>query len=380
MFTKGVVTNRDAWTYNFSRSRLEENMSRTITTYNELVDAYSNAEGSEPESFLLKDASRISWVANLVKDLGARRRGRFDASEVQIGNYRPFVKAWVYKQRQWIWSPYRTEATFPPDFQNMGIAIVGPGGGSPFSVLMLDVLPNFHSMDTGQVFPRYYLADAGRDTREGLFPASNEDRKIDAITDWALVDFRKSFGTDVTKEEIFFYTYGILHSPDYRAQFDADLRKMLPRIPKVKDFRAFSDAGRKLSELHLSYDTVEPYPLDEQCSVSASYRVEKMKYAKTGRIADKSTVIYNSGITVSGIPEEAHEYMLGSRSAIDWIIERYQVKTDKASGIANDPNDWAEEQGNPRYILDLLARIVTVSVETVKIVNALPPLELIDQS
>ena len=161
-------------------------------------------------------------------------------------------------------------------------------------------------------------------------------------------------------------------------RFGRDLKKLLPRIPKVKNFRAFSDAGRALSALHLGYETIEPYPLDEQRSVNASYRVEKMKYAKTGRVADKSTVVYNSGITVSGIPEEAHEYMLGSRSAIDWIIERYQVKTDKASGIVNDPNDWAEEQGNPRYILDLLARIVTVSVETVKIVKSLPPLDLVE--
>lgn len=144
-------------------------------------------------------------------------------------------------------------------------------------------------------------------------------------------------------------------------------------IPKVKEFRAFSEAGRKLSELHLNYETVEPYPLDEQRKVNATYRVEKMKYRKTGRITDKSTVIYNGGITVSGIPDEAHEYMLGSRSAIDWIIERYQVKTDKASGTVNDPNDWAQEQGNPRYIFDLLARI-----ETVKIVNSLPQLELFE--
>jgi predicted helicase len=177
---------------------------------------------------------------------------------------------------------------------------------------------------------------------------------------------------------VFFYLYGLLHSSAYRQQFASDLKKMLPRVPMVKDFRSFSDAGRLLSELHLNFETVDRYPLDEQRGVNASYRVEKMKYAKSGRVADKSTVIYNSGIIVSGIPEEAHEYMLGSRSAIDWIIERYQVKTDKASGIVNDPNDWAEEHGNPRYILDLLARIVTVSVETVKIVRSLPPLDIIE--
>lgn len=153
---------------------------------------------------------------------------------------------------------------------------------------------------------------------------------------------------------------------------------MLPRIPKVKDFAAFSKAGRKLCELHLNYETVERYLVTETMASGATLRVEKMRYLKRGRETDKTTIIYNSGITVSDIPVEAQEYMLGSRSALDWIIERYQVKTDRASGIVNDPNNWAEEQGNPRYILDLIARIVTVSVETVRIVKALPPLEVIE--
>ena len=247
--------------------------------------------------------------------------------------------------------------------------------------LMVNSIPDLGlaGISAVQFFPRYSFDERSED---GLFGALDDDgtpfRRVDNVTDEILADYQTSFGTDVTKDEIFFYLYGILHSPDYRAHFESDLRKMLPRIPKVNDFQAFSDAGRKLSKLHLNYETVEPYPLDERRGVNTSFRVEKMKYAKTGRVADKSTVIYNSGITVSGIPEEAHEYMLGSRSAIDWIIERYQVKTDKASGIINDPNDWAEEQGNPRYILDLLARIVTVSVETVKIVKSLPSLEILE--
>jgi predicted helicase len=238
----------------------------------------------------------------------------------------------------------------------------------------------FWGSGSGQFFPRYTFED--RAANSDLLSVLDDDgtpyRRIDNVTEEILSDYQKSFGGGVTKDDIFFYLYGILHSSDYRGQFEGDLKKMLPRIPKSKDFRAFSDAGRKLSALHLNYETVELYPLDEHRGVNASFRVENMKYAKTGRVADKTTVIYNSEITIFGIPEEAHEYMLGSRSAIDWIIERYQVKTDKASGIINDPNDWADGQGNPRYILDLLARIVTVSVETVRIVNALPSLDILD--
>ncbi len=233
---------------------------------------------------------------------------------------------------------------------------------------------------TVQFFPRYTYEDLTSD--DSLFGAFNEGagrfRQIDNVTDEILADYQRSFGADVTKDDIFFYVYSMLQNPYYIGQFASDIQKMLPRIPKVKDFRFLSDAGRALSSLHLGYETAELYPVDEKRSAHASYRVDKMKYAKAGRVADKSTVIYNSSITVAGIPEEAHEYMLGSRSAIDWIIERYQVKTDKASGITNDPNDWATEQGNPRYILDLLARIITVSVETVKIVKSLPPLDIVE--
>jgi predicted helicase len=137
------------------------------------------------------------------------------------------------------------------------------------------------------------------------------------VTDEVLASYQTAFGVGVTKDDIFFYLYGLLHSPNYRANFEPDLKKTLPRIPKIKNFHLFSDAGRKLSELHLGYETVEPYPLTEKRGTSSSYRVEKMRYAKSGRTADKSTVIYNSSITVYGIPAEAHEYMLGSRSAID---------------------------------------------------------------
>lgn len=202
-------------------------------------------------------------------------------------------------------------------------------------------------------------------------------RRVDNVTDAILSDYRKTFGATVTKDDIFYYVYALLQCPSYVTQYESDLQKMLPRIPKVREFHAFSLAGRRLSKLHLDYESIKPYPLQETRRVGASYRVEKMRYGKRGREIDKSVVLYNNEISLSEIPAEAHEYRLGSRSAIDWILERYQVKTDKASGIINDPNDWVDEKSNPRYILDLLGRVVAVSVETVQILRSLPAIEIV---
>jgi predicted helicase len=176
--------------------------------------------------------------------------------------------------------------------------------------------------------------------------------------------------------------YGFLHSPEYRERYASDLKKMLPRIPKLAsadDFWAFSRAGGELAALHIGYESVDPYTLTEHVSGERELRVEKMKYAGKPGAWDKSTVIYNEHITLSGVPLEAQEYMLGSRSALDWVIERYRVRVDKASGIRNDPNDWGREHGEPEYILNLVKRIVTVSLETVRIVKSLPPLAIRDE-
>jgi len=205
---------------------------------------------------------------------------------------------------------------------------------------------------------------------------------VENVTDAALADYRATYGDHVTRDDVFCYVYGLLHSPTYRSEFAADLKRMLPRIPKVRDFAGFSAAGKALADLHVGYES--PYPLDEIVTGNGPdadlYRVQKMTFGK-GKAAkekDKSRIVYNSRITVAGIPDEAYRYMLGSRSAIEWIIDRYQVKTDRPSGIVNDPNDWATEHDEPRYILDLLKRIVTVSIKTRKIVDALPLLEILE--
>lgn len=383
-YSAGLKTNRDAWVYNFSRPELERNISRMVALYNAQVNQSAAAREAWISWERENDPTKISWDVPLAQALDRGTKLDTSGAVLRGSAYRGFGRQWVAFGKLFNNSVHLLPRLFPDgQTENYGFVISGPGAAVPFSVLMTRDIPDlsvFGAQTNSQYFSRYWFEKRA----EGHLLAALDDeevafRRIDNVTDVILAVYQKSFRGEVTKDEIFFYLYGILHSPDYRERFEGDLKKMLPRIPKVKDFRAFSEAGRELSELHLNYETVEPYPLDEQRSANASYRVEKMKYAKTGRVADKSTVIYNSGITLSGIPAEAHEYTLGSRSAIDWIIERYQVKTDKASGVVNDPNDWAEEQGNPRYILDLLARIVTVSVETVKIVKSLPPLDLIEE-
>ncbi len=205
------------------------------------------------------------------------------------------------------------------------------------------------------------------------------------ISDAALRIFRGAYGSDIEKVDIFFYVYGLLHSPEYRQAYAADLKKLLPRIPLVEDPWAFVSAGRALSDVHLRYENATPYPLDGLDTEPSGdpyqfFRVEQMSFAKVRvkgeLLSDRSAIVYNSQITLSDIPDGAYRYMLGSRSAIGWIMDRYQLKKDKESGIVNDPNDWSKEVGDPRYILDLLARIVTVSLETMTIVDALPPLSI----
>lgn len=209
--------------------------------------------------------------------------------------------------------------------------------------------------------------------------------RIDNINDATLAAYQAQYGQDATKDDIFHYIYGLLHSPEYRSQFIADLNKQLPHVPRVTnmdDFRSFVAAGKELGALHVHYEDAALYPLEvvgdePQGDPFDWYRVDKIRYMGKGGV-DKTRIIYNEHITISGIPEEAQDYLLGSRSGLDWILERHQVKTDKASGIINDPNDWARKVGNPRYILDLIQQVTTVSVRTMEIVKSLPPLAVGD--
>jgi len=256
---------------------------------------------------------------------------------------------------------------------------------------MVNTLPDYEMISKGQCFPLYLYERAEDDGKLGFDDGEKFDgyRRRDAITDAILKAFREAYEKKVTKEDIFYYVYGILHSPEYRQRFAADLKKMLPRIPLTKetaDFWAFSKAGRDLAEWHLNYETVELWPLVEHVDKLGldpweQFKVKKMTFARPsaeqkaeGEKWDKTRIIYNSHLTISHIPLEAYEYVVNGKSAIEWIMERYQVTRDKDSGIVNDPNDWCKEHDQPRYIVDLIARVARVSIETMKIVNSLPAL------
>ncbi len=393
LYSLGLGTNRDAWVYNYSLEELRRNVRRMINFYNGQVhdfEAWCQANEivdpkAEVVDFIDRDPSKISWSSSLIPKAAKQILLSFSSAQLTAGTYRPFSRTSVYFDDQMNHRVYQLPKIFPtPDHANVGFYYVGAGSAVPFSVLMVDSLPDLHLTGAGSgggFFPRYTYekVEVGDGQLDLLSDGDDgEYRRVDNITDEVLSDYRKTYGSGVSKDDVFYYVYGLLHSPEYRAQFAADLKRMLPRIPKVVDFYGFVEAGRRLAELHLGYESVQPYPLEEHVrrgnlDDAALYRVQKMAFG-VGR--DRSRIIYNAHITLTGIPDEAYGYMLGSRSAVEWIMDRYQIRVHGDSGIRNDPNDWSSHVGNPRYILDLLKRIVTVGIDTMCIVNALPPLDL----
>ncbi|MDQ1550974.1 MAG: hypothetical protein QOD50_396, partial [Actinomycetota bacterium] len=380
----GVVTSRDVWAYNSSRNRLLAKVNESIHFFNGLI-----ARTGAPIEESSGSNRAISWSRSLKKRLTEGKPISFQPGDVIESTYRPFQQQYLYIGPALLEGSGALSHGFPRASDgNFGIVLTSPSSHHAFSALMVNHVPDLHTLDTGQFFARYrYDEQSGHPT---LLDEDSAFIKSDNLSPGVSEFFRLGDGLP-SSDDVFYYVYGILHSPEYRERYTADLKKMLPRIPKVKQFAEFAEAGRKLAELHINYETVKGYPLKVSTSSTREVgstresdltpeqlQVTKMRFAGKRPNVDKSTIVYNEQITLSGIPPEAHEYMLGSRSAIEWILERYQIKTDKPSGIVNDPNDWGLEHGNPRYILDLLKSIVTVSVETVKIVNALPPLEILD--
>ncbi len=393
-FSLGVITGRDSWCYNFSNRSLQSNVKKMVDFYNGEVARYVNAnqvKAIKLDGFINTDPSKISWTHNVKLDLTRGKKASFDATSIYIGLYRPFTKQWLYFNRSFNERVYQLPKIFPnSEVSNVLICVSGVGARAGFSALITDRLPSLDTIEKGQCFP-LYLYDKEEDkegTTAELFdtaPASKLTRR-DAITAEGLQHFLSAYpGETITKEDIFYYVYGLLHSPDYRDRYADNLSKELPRIPCVKTaaaFWAFSKAGRKLADLHLNYETASPYPAtiegERTDRLETGYRVEKMKHGKgQGKDKDLSVIHYNGHITLRGIPLEAYDYIVNGKSAISWVMERQAVKTDKDSGITSDANDWAvETMKNPRYPLDLLLRVITVSLETMKVVKGLYALDI----
>ncbi|VEF38222.1 type I restriction enzyme EcoKI subunit R [Stenotrophomonas maltophilia] len=400
-FSQGVLTARDAWAYNASSDKLKVSMAAMIDFYNaELARFNATHPGLEAKArqervdgFIDSNPASISWTRALKQDLGKNRSYAFEPDCIMTCLYRPFTKRWLYFNRRFNEMVYQIPRIFPSAMaDNLVICVSGSGARSGFSLCISNRAVDFQTIDNGQVFPLYLYDEAAQEADAGLFSdqPTNGPRRRDAITDAGLSHFTSAYpGETISKEDLFYFIYGILHSPDYRERYADNLSKELPRIPRVRtaaDFWHFSKAGRDLAALHLNYETVDKYPLtiDSKGSLTdADYRVEKMKFAKkkdpdTGKsVNDRSIVIYNSKITLRDIPEAAWDYVVNGKAALDWVMERQAVRVDKASGIVNDANDWATEtMGNPKYPLELFQRVVTVSLETQRIVASLPILDI----
>lgn len=394
-FSLGLGTNRDAWVYNSSLVELQANITKTIDFYNQQVESYKTAKKEMSlDDFLSdkRDSTKIVWTDTLIRDLQKGIKYKIDNSRYTVGMYRPYFKQALYQDRILNHRVYQMPRLFPTsNHRNLVICVSGIGASKDFSTLITDCIPDLQLQFNGQCFPLYWYDDSTADIAD-LFSAqqSEMDRYVcrDGVTDWILSTARKQYGSRVTKEDIFYYVYGILHAPDYRTTFAADLKKSLPRLPLVEspdDFWAFSRAGRSLAELHLGYERVEPYagcrtiysPLTNRGDEISYLIDDKMRFGKLdSKTADKRIIHYNAGITIENIPLEAYDYVVNGKSAIEWVMERYAVKTDPASRIENNPNDWCREHDDPKYIYNLLLRIITVSLETMKIVRSLPKLKL----
>ncbi len=398
-FSLGVTTNRDAWATSPSRAALRQNMTRMLDVYNgerkRFDMAHVNHQRKRREElvsdFVTPDATRIAWTSNLKAELVRGQPLEFEESRVVPSLYRPFSKHWLYFDRKLNERVYQMPRLLPDAHAtNRMIGVSASESRSAFSVIMTDVVPSLHAADMvgSQFFPlNLYesdddgVADGGGTSVAKSDSGATRHARRDGITDAGLAHFQAAYhGETITKEDVFYYVYGVLHAPEYRERYVDNLGKELPRIPRVKsaaDFWAFSRAGRALGELHVGYESVPEYEARiEQPTKrgAAEYRVVKMKF---GKGKDKTVIHYNDFITVSEIPLEAYEYVVNGRPAIEWVMERQCVTTDTASGIVKDANDWATETvGDPRYPLSLLLRVITVSLETMEIVRSLPPLDI----
>jgi len=379
IYSNGLKTQRDAWCYNSSGNALERNVRRMLKFYNEQAANFQKEkeqnQASSIKNFICYDADKISWTSALELDAEKGIQYSFETGKTVQSLYRPFFKQNLYSSRVLNERQGQMPKLFPkPGLKNLVITIPGIGGVKDFYALMTDCIRDLDTYGGCQCFPLYYY-EQRKEMQMGLFDVGREAEYIrrDGVSDFIYNRAVQQYGKSVGKEDIFYYIYGFLHSPEYRAVFANDLKKMLPRLPLVdspQDFWAFSKAGRALAALHVGYEEVPPCPCVEVTGAeSGFFRVEKMRFPAKKQ---KETILFNSRVTVSGIPAKAYQYIVNGKSAIEWVMERYQVTVHKESGIANDPNDWADEVGKPRYILDLLLSVINLSVQTVEIVEGLP--------
>ncbi len=370
-YSRGVTTTRDAWVYGFSSYSLAQRMRQFTDAYNGHVDRYKRlSSDADIDEFVAY--SEIKWNRDLKQDLARRKYLKFSNDKIRKSLYRPFARKSLFFDSMLNREAYQLFSFLPNELseaQNQVICHTDKGSEKPFMTIISMHIPDLHLVGAGasaQCFPFYTYDEDGSDRREN-------------ITDWALDQFRSHYSDPaISKWDIFYYVYGLLHHPGYRERYALDLKRNLPRIPFAPNrFWPFSLAGKRLAELHLNYESVERYQLDWHAERRPpSHRVEKMLPrgkvdSAEGNYKVYETLKYNDTLTLHGIPERAFAYRLGNRSALDWIVDQYRVKTDKRSGITHDPNGYSDDE---QYILKLIERVITVSLRTVDIVEELAKL------
>lgn len=440
-WSAGIQTNRDAWVYNFSYSEVSENVSRMIEVYNKEVDLLSEDSAHKRllDDTLIKWSSSLEnyyqhqaktafderkitlsmyrpfcreylYYDSMLDHRTYQQPRLFPLADTSDGNDVPTIPSLASLSNEGETGNSTNELVFrqryTPCLDNVEIGISGIGAPYPFSALIYNVLPSLTPYaGNGQCFPLYWYEQVeidvpSDDVQGALFedPHAPEAEQAlldlgdgttrkktqyvrhEAITNTGLQVFRAAYpGMRISKEDIFYYVYGVLHSPEYRTRFENNLGKELPRIPLAKDFKVFMKAGRELALLHLDYENVDPYPVFEVGDSVNPGRTEKMRYPnkikdpQSGKkIKDPTVLQVAERLTFQEIPARAYQYVVNGKSALDWIIDRYQVRTDKKTGIVNDPNLYSDD---PRYIVDLVRKVITVSLRTLDIVDSLPPLE-----
>lgn len=379
VYSRGVATARDSWCYNASRAKLADNICKTIEAYEEERTIYKKLSEQEKKTFEpTPDSTKISWVRSTKQQLYREKEIQFHGEHIVNALYRPFTSMHMYFDTSLNDMTYQMPRLFPTsDSENRLICTPSVGDKKAFCCLMTDAIPDLHVIETTQCFPLYWYEEDKGEGEIDMFAEKKDDGpryvRKDGITDYIWNLAKEQYHTSaISKEDLFYYVYGLLHSEDYRKEFAADLKKMLPRIPLVEkesDFKAFMKAGRALADLHLHYEDEEPPEGVTVEKEADDYHVTKMRF---GGKKDKSVILYNDAITIRNIPLTAYDYIVNGRSAIEWVMESYRVKTDKASGIVNDPNNWAKEHDDPAYILRLLLSVITVSEKTLAITSALP--------
>ena len=358
-YSLGVSTNRDAWVCNFNHNTLTDNMNKMIETYNDQVFKWERKldRDDNADDFVISDDTKIKWSRNLKRELKRIRIAEYTEDKVRNLLYRPFTKSHLFFDRIMNDEVSHFPSIFPThETENRVICVSGIGSSKPFQALVVDMVPSLDFLEKTQCFPFYTYDEDGTNRQEN-------------ITDWALTEFRTHYGDDtITKWDIFHYNYALLHHPAYREKYQMNLKRDLPHIPFAEDFWGFANAGTALADLHVNYESAPKYDelkYIETPGMPIDWRVEKMKLSK-----DKTQLKYNDFLMLDGIPAEAFGYRLGTRSALEWVVDQYRVKIDKRSGIRNDPN----RADQPRYIVDLIGRVISVSLRTVEIVGNLPAL------